>query len=268
MIIDCFTFNKEFDLLEARLEYLTDVVDYFVIVEGDITFSGSHRNFEYPTQLARFRKYSSKILYFPFSMDCTGLDFSKKVDRFNPSSAPWQVEKAQRNHFLEALKLFSKDDYVIINDVDEIPSKIGLQVSINNLSEELPKIACKQQMFYYNFNQIQSDPWYGSVITTNGHVRDLTPEGIRAYRERITHVSNGGWHLSNWMSPEEIKQKIESFSHQEYNNDMYTNIDVITQRMKNGEDFLGRSFNKFTKFDVDTLPSDFKDIILKYTKEY
>ena len=42
MIYDCFIFNNEIDLLELRLSILDDVVDKFVIIEGDKTFSGNY----------------------------------------------------------------------------------------------------------------------------------------------------------------------------------------------------------------------------------
>jgi beta-1,4-mannosyl-glycoprotein beta-1,4-N-acetylglucosaminyltransferase len=40
-IFDTITFFNELDLLELRLNILNDVVDYFVINEANITFTGS-----------------------------------------------------------------------------------------------------------------------------------------------------------------------------------------------------------------------------------
>lgn len=267
MIIDCFTFNKEFDLLEGRMEYLNDIVDYFVIVEADITFSGIPREFQYVKNISRFQRFQHKILYFPFSMDCTGLDFTNPVQNFDYNTPAWKVESAQRNHFLAALRLFNDSDYVIINDVDEIPSKVGITTAITHLSEEMPKIVCNQQMFYYNFNQIQKDPWFGSIITTVKHVKEQTPQSVRLSRDQIITVTNGGWHLSNWMTPQEIQEKIQSFSHQEFNKPQYTNLDTITKNLLEGKDFLGRDLNIFLPFDAQTLPSDFKSIFLKFEKQ-
>ena len=42
-IYDCFMIYNELDLLEVRLEELYDVVDYFVISEGEHTFSGKEK---------------------------------------------------------------------------------------------------------------------------------------------------------------------------------------------------------------------------------
>jgi len=266
MIIDCFTFNKELDLLDARFEYLNDVVDYFLIVEADITFSGMPREFSYIKNISRYRKYSNKILYFPVSIDTSNLDFTKKVDHFDPTSAAWFVEKTQRNHFISALQLFNDSDIVLINDIDEIPSKNAIQSAIRSLSNDMPMIVCQQQMFYYNFNQVQKDLWDGTIVTSVDQIKKLTAEGVRSKRMSLPYVGNGGWHLSNWMTAEEIQEKIKSFSHQEFNKEQYTNIDIIRDNLKSGRDFLGRKFNEFIPFDQQTLPEDFRNIFLKTVK--
>ena len=44
MIVDTFIFNNEKDILKARLNYLNNHVDYFVIVESYNTFPGINKN--------------------------------------------------------------------------------------------------------------------------------------------------------------------------------------------------------------------------------
>ena len=39
-IIDCFTFYNEFEMLTYRLNVLNDLVDYFILVEANQTFTG------------------------------------------------------------------------------------------------------------------------------------------------------------------------------------------------------------------------------------
>lgn len=41
MLIDCFMFFNEYDIVEGRLEYLYDTVDYFVVVEADHTLDAA-----------------------------------------------------------------------------------------------------------------------------------------------------------------------------------------------------------------------------------
>ena len=44
-IYDCFNFFNELDILEIRLNTLYEYVDYFVIVESNLTHSGEQKPF-------------------------------------------------------------------------------------------------------------------------------------------------------------------------------------------------------------------------------
>lgn len=263
MIIDCFTFNKEFDLLEGRLEYLNDIVDYFVIVEADITFSGIQREFQYITQLQRYKKWEDKIIYLPFYVNKDGLDFNINIDNYDLTTSPWIVEYSQRNHFSKALRLFKDDDFVIIGDVDEIPSKQSIIDYIEELHISYPTIVTAQQTFIHNFNSVQDIPSYSSLFTTVKVALSTSPQGIRDKR-LVTPWVRGGWHLTSFMTPAAISEKIKSFSHQEYNKEYYTNVNNIENLIKSGKDFLNRSDVTMLPFDKESLPEDFKSIFLKY----
>ena len=43
LIVDCFMFYNEIDMLLYRINTLKDVVDYFVIVESKYTHSGKEK---------------------------------------------------------------------------------------------------------------------------------------------------------------------------------------------------------------------------------
>jgi beta-1,4-mannosyl-glycoprotein beta-1,4-N-acetylglucosaminyltransferase len=45
MLFDCFTYFNEKELLELRVEMLKDVVDGFIITEGNLTFKGEPKIF-------------------------------------------------------------------------------------------------------------------------------------------------------------------------------------------------------------------------------
>ena len=62
MIIDAFTFFNELDLLELRLNYLDSVVDYFVIVESNISHSGEYKSLTYLENKERFSKFQFALL--------------------------------------------------------------------------------------------------------------------------------------------------------------------------------------------------------------
>ena len=44
MLIDAFIFFNEKELIELRLKYLNSIVDYFVVIEANITHQGKKRN--------------------------------------------------------------------------------------------------------------------------------------------------------------------------------------------------------------------------------
>ena len=44
MLIDAFTYFNEKELVELRLKYLNSIVDYFVVIESNITFTGKEKN--------------------------------------------------------------------------------------------------------------------------------------------------------------------------------------------------------------------------------
>lgn len=75
-VYDCFTFFNELELLEIRLELLDEVVDKFVISEGDHTHSGNYKGFIYPKNSHRFKKWENKIIYLPLKMDLNEIDIN------------------------------------------------------------------------------------------------------------------------------------------------------------------------------------------------
>ena len=62
MIVDAFIFNNEFDILKARIDYLKDVVDYFVIVESNTTFTGNRKKLLSLFKFLGVRKKDNKTL--------------------------------------------------------------------------------------------------------------------------------------------------------------------------------------------------------------
>ena len=258
-------FFNEYDILEGRLKYLYNTVDYFVIVESNITHSGKSKPLNYLANVDRYQQYAKKILYFPLAIDSKKYNWNIKSTRTESYSPSWAVENLQRNHIAKALELFSPDDIVIISDVDEIPNKHILTTVIDNLTVEVPAITLIQDMFYYNFNQKQVIPWSGSVVTTNKSALERKPQWFRSSRSKLPTINNGGWHLSYWGDVEHIKNKLNSFAHQEYNTEQYNSIENIQSAIEQGKDLFGRLDNQFVKFDKNTLPKDF---LLAFDKSY
>lgn len=56
--------------------------------------------------------------------------------------------------------------------------------------------------------------------------------------KNIGILNKGGWHFSYFGDINFIKNKLNNFSHQEYNNEKYTNNKYIMERIKNNEDLF------------------------------
>ena len=48
MIIDAFTYFNEKELVELRIKYLNESIDYFVIIEADHTHTGKEKQWNFP----------------------------------------------------------------------------------------------------------------------------------------------------------------------------------------------------------------------------
>lgn len=234
MIYDCFTFFNELDLLEIRLNELSDVVDKFVIVEATKTFTGQPKPLCFADNKERFAAFSDRIIYVI-------------VDDMPETGDAWNREYHQRNAIMRGLGGSSPEDWILISDVDEIPrpDKIGLMINGINIFE--------QSYNYHFLNVVCQNPpfWYQG---TRGLLRsDLkSPQEIRMSTGQI--IRNGGWHFSYLGGVEAIRQKLNAFSHQEYNTPLYTDPDFLLRCIAEGRDIFGREYQwKFRPID-DTFP--------------
>lgn len=136
-LIDCFTFFNELDLLEIRLKYLYNVVDYFVIVEADTSFNGDVKQMVFKDNIARFEPFMEKIIFVPINM--------KYFE--NKNKVAWEREEYQRNCIqkgIDTLNLLDTD-LVLISDIDEIPNK-DILINLKNNKEALLDVK-KQHKF-------------------------------------------------------------------------------------------------------------------------
>jgi beta-1,4-mannosyl-glycoprotein beta-1,4-N-acetylglucosaminyltransferase len=261
MIIDCFTFFNEMDLLEGRLEYLYDQIDYFVIVEGNVTHTGKSKSLNFLNNISRYKPYLDKVLYFPWSHNTANMTFNRPIT-VDYSSSNWQLENKQRNHISEALKFFDPEDICLIGDVDEIPSKQSIN-NIKNILKGNPATVLEQEMYAYNLNQKQFRPWAGTVATKVCIALEQTPQTIRDKRWEMGILRESGWHLTYWGGAEHIQTKITNFAHQELINDENSTINYIQSKIDQGQDLWGRNL-PYHKADPYKEPVDFLRVFGKY----
>ncbi len=246
MIIDSFLFNGELDMLEFRLGMLWDHVDKFVIVESDHTFSGMPKPFHFRDNFTRFQWAEKKIVY-------SGVSFT-------PDQNPWKNEAGHREQIVSACRQFSDNDLLIISDVDEIPTPAAIRFEVES---DCPTRVCEQFFFYYNLRTLRKEVWRGSIFCRLGVARQHGVQFMRNRRGYWEPIKNAGWHLSYFGDPSYIREKIESFSHQEYNTSEFTNEQHIRACLDNGLDLFKRGTESLCP-----PPGFFPDYFLEKAKPY
>jgi len=234
-MIDCFIFYNELDMLFYRLTVLNEVVDFFVLVESTRTHTGNIKPLYYNENKHLFEKFNNKIIHIVVD-DLIIPDISKDEQ--------WKNENYQRNCIERGIKCLGlKDkDYIIICDVDEIPNQILLNQFKDKLNnEKFDYVALKQDFYYYNLNYKINEIWtHPKLIRYDAYLNmGSSPQNIRMSNCRFV-ADRGGWHLSYFGDSSFIKNKLENFTHQEFNNAEIVNIDNLQAKMENGVDILNR----------------------------
>jgi len=241
-IVDCITYFDEDMLLDFRLNVLNDYVSKFVIVEAKEDHQGKKKPLNF--DIKNFSKFKDKIIY---------LVQEKLIEDPNTKlpknwSKNHLKDQSQRNYIFNGLKNFEDNDWIIISDLDEIPNP-------NVIKDFNPKFkysVFEQKFFYYKFNlTFLNQNWYGSRICVKKFLK--SPQWLRnqkikkkfmgMFDRSIKIIKNGGWHFSYLKSPAQIRKKIESFAHSEYNKDEYKNLKNIENCIKNRTDLYDRNSN-------------------------
>lgn len=253
MIVDCFMFYNEMDILNYRLNLLNSIVDYFVLVESNQTHAGNPKELLYKNNKHMFEKFNHKIIHvvvdLPFVFP--NINYNKEEQ--------WINERHQRSCVDIGLSqiMASDNDIIVISDVDEIPDPITL-LDLKSGRIKLPSSGASllQQMYYYNLNTLHSDIWCRSNVILYGDYVKTSANSLRD-NSSLVKIPRGGWHLSYFGDKKFIRNKLMEFSHQEYNNDSYTAEDKIEQRIRDNSDLFGRGYVSMKYIDImdnDYLP--------------
>lgn len=282
-IYDAFIFNNELDLLDLRLNLLNNSVDKFVIVESNVTFSGKRKELFYLKNKHHFNEFNDKIIYLNvqdppesflqhnlYNNPSSELEVLKNeiysklmsVENWDRNNNIWGREHYQRESILLALQECEDDDIILISDIDEFPNPNSLR----NLSEmkDNDVYEFRHKFFYYKLNLLKSDYIIGTKSVKYKLLKNNSIYNIRKKHNLTTKIMDDyGWHLSFMGGLEKIISKIESYSHQEFNNDyIKSNIEL---NIKNKKDLFFRE-GELKEVDIyDTYPLSFIELVkLKY----
>jgi beta-1,4-mannosyl-glycoprotein beta-1,4-N-acetylglucosaminyltransferase len=254
-IIDCFIFYNELDLLTYRLNILDTVVDYFVIVESTHTFTGKEKILYYNEHKHLFEKFKDKIIHII-------VDDIPYKNIINFHKEQWENEYFQRNAIsrgIQCIDNLQSDDVILIADIDEIPDPTTLG-KIKEGTITVTKNALEMDLYYYNIHSRLLLDWDASKIISYKEYKESNKTCTDIRKSIYPRIAKGGWHLSYFGDASFIKNKINTFSHQELNIDKYTNVQTIQERINKSVDLFGRNIkienlpiadNKYLPFGYD-----------------
>ena len=149
-IYDCFMFFDEEMILDLRLNIMSKYVDKFVITEANYLHSGKPKKLIF--DINKFSKFKDKIIYtvvdkLPDNLEkiYENDDKDKKGEKLINNSI--KRENYQREMAQKSLKNLEPDDFILINDVDEIPNLHNL--NLKKIKKKL--IMFKQKTYSYKF---------------------------------------------------------------------------------------------------------------------
>lgn len=274
MIFDCIPFFNELDILKLRMQIMAPYVDFFVIEEASVTFSGEPKRMIFAENRQLFAEFDDKIRY--VAVEDSPMEGVTTHER----------DKYQKNQLIRAMSDCKPEDIIIFSDVDEIPNPETLVNVIDHF--EAGKIYhLAQRMFYCflnmeeisgnllsitgEFPNVEKRQWLGTKICS---FADIPKEGIVYLREvsptdkRSVRVSEGGWHFGYMGGDGErdvakrIGEKVQAAAHSEYNSKRYLNEAV--DRLLCGEDIFDRDA-RFVRVQID---ESFPDYLRAHREEY
>lgn len=245
MIYDTFLFFNELDLLEIRLNILNDCVDKFVLVEARQTFTGKDKPLYYAENKERFAQWNDKIIHYVID-EITEEEWNKAKQSPNVGAGEhfWVREFAQKECILKALTGCKDDDIIFVSDLDEIWNPDTILLRDLRMNPELGMIFRPlQTAYHYYLNNRSDQDVNGWVGTRYGTYKTLKKLGVNHFRNKeniSVNLPYGGWHFTYQGGEQAIKDKVEAFSHQEYNTPEIKSM--IKSKMFVNEDFVNRGF--------------------------
>lgn len=273
MLVDCFPFSNEFELLKLRISMLSPYVDKFVIQELGETHSGQRKVRRLNIDSPEFNNFDkSKIVIL-------------SEDRFPAGLEPFERDWYQRDLAESWLSRNMREtDLLLYGDVDEIPDPTALSKILKSKeSSHIHFFAMKMSYGFINYTvrpgkllsnlgefesiKRRDRMWIGSVLWPWKQASGRRPSELRT-GSKISldsgfRVSDGGWHFSyvdgnRGDAISRVLEKLEGSAHQEFNTERVKRL--VEHRFRSGKDPLGRRFVRFRETPLTDYPQDVRDL--------
>lgn len=263
-IYDCFTFYHELDLLELRLTELYDVVDHFVLVEANTTYTSRPKPFYYEDNKSRYSKWADKIIHV------------KVTDMPNHADA-WVNDRFQRDQIYRGIVDTDDNDLIIVSDLDEIPRPAAVE-HMRNSDQTLFAMRMSLHNFKLNYMRVSPNCYDIWGMAGRRHLfEDLKPDAFRQLRfdfmsapYQFTNngcevVEHAGWHFGYMGDKNWLLDKAQSFAHTEVNTpEFLAQIDPDVSIAKR----TSWALNSQDRYEIVALDSYFPQSVLRNQDQY
>ena len=253
----CTLYNNEAEMAYIHIWRLYNFVDKFIILVSNITYSGHFKKISFKPFEDKIRKYMDKIDLVYFNNICNWKEYPD-------SNNIWCIENSQRDYakiFIEKHYNPTEKDLLIVVDIDEILTREGIKYIIKNPPYDF-KFIKGTYYFPYYYHKI-SDWNKGFVIRYNKNIKSLSKFRLRkqeklntikfkydSNKPLITHCSYC------FKNIDEFKNKLNSFSHQEYNRPPYNTNNWIFRSQYCRETFKEQGYDEIYKGWKHLIPDD------------
>ena len=246
---------NEAEVFEIRLAELGDWADVIVVAEGNRTFAGTEREYEFPKENRRWEKWAKKIRYvevdLPLYQDHEG---KMAMQPFHSCiNGPWLREQGLRGSLVSMMSDLDDDDVVLMSDADEIVRR----ETVERLERDVFKtpVLCfdlPQHVMYLNWR------WPTEVGAVARLVRgsELRKKGVekiaRGGGYPIVNGDNHGWHFAYMGGLDRILYKINQAAHTELR--PWAKSVNVSHCLITGQDIFGRYEHQAYSVPLADLP--------------
>ena len=234
-LIQGVTFDCEEWMLEIKLNELGNIIDHFIIVEGAYTLQNTPRTQCFHSIMRsndRISQWAHKIAYV-------------YDDHPIPGFVYWEAEVYYRNLIglagLERIVNLTRDDLIIVTDMDELPHPAFLSVLKTHDGFRTP-INLHMLWSYYSYKWTNTASWPVNAIVS---VAELARAGNRTNQVRFDLLSSPdgwstgpamivGWHCSWCMPTARFIDKMAHFAHSELNQDRFRDESWLNNMREQG----------------------------------
>lgn len=247
---------NEAEVFEIRLAELGDWADVIVVAEGNRTYAGTEREYEFPKEEQRWKPWEEKIRYLqvdlPLFQDFEG---RMAMQPFHSCiSGPWLREQALRQSLVTAMRDLDDNDVVLMSDADEIVRReVAERMQHDIFKTPVLSFALPQHVMYLNWRWPAEVGAVARFVSGATLRRDGMETIVRGGGYPLVHGQDHGWHFAYMGGLERILYKIRQAAHTELRD--WATTTNVSHSLLTGQDIFGRYEHQAYSVPLSDLPA-------------